>query len=112
MPIMREGPQSEAPPFFSSPSKPIRDSAKIEAIIGPAEFDKWFWEAAAAIYGPLLPDTDVTLYAVLTFNTNERAILVFYDRIDAPPAEEDPDWAPQQWRKKLPDDGGAMYQKA
>ena len=109
MPEVRTGTQALSPPFNSSPSKPIRDGAKIEEIIGSELFDAYYFEAGEALFGP---QDSYTMYAVLTFNTQERAILVFYDEINAPSAEENPDWAPRQWRKKLPDDGGAMYQKA
>jgi len=105
--IRREGPQAVSPPFNSAPSKPIRDVAKMEEILGPDAFDDAFFQAGRALFGEA---ESYTMYAILYFNTQDRAILTFYDQIEQPVKIED--WAPKSWRKKFPDDGGEMYQRA
>lgn len=96
-----EGSQSEAPPFYSQPSKPIKDEAKIAAVLGQDVFDAAFFEAGAAIFGPA---DSYTLYASLVFNSRDCAVLTFYDTLDAP--EDGP--IPRTWRKKFDPDEGRM----
>lgn len=96
-----EGAQSVSPPFYSDISKPIKDGEKIEAILGSEVFDAAFFEAGAAIYGPR---ETYTLWPLLVFNSQDRAILTFYDTLDAP--EDGPE--PKSWRKKFPADEGRL----
>lgn len=108
MPEMREGAQAEAPPFYSEVSKPVRDVVKIKGIIGERLYEKCEKEAGDHL------QLDA-LHPVLTFNAADRAILQFFDALEPPPGLSEPDrheWVPRQWRKKLPDDSGAMKEKA
>lgn len=107
-PEMREGAQSAEPGFYSQPSKPIRSEAIIEKILGPA-FDEAFFIAGAAIFGP---QETYTLFAVLTFNSQDRAVLRFYDTLEQPNNDYPDRPEPRTWQKKFPDDGGQMKAKA
>ena len=104
----REGAQVAAPPFYSEVSKPITDAAKIREIVGAGVYTMHEEEAGNRL------QLD-HMHPVLTFNAADCAILQFFDHLTIPDGLSEADkaeWAPRQWRKKLPDDGGVMRQKA
>lgn len=104
-PREREGSQAATPGFYSEISPVIRNAEAMERIIGQPTFDDLFAEAGKAIYGRELDS--YTLYATLVFNSQDRAILTFYDTLDGPTKDNPNAAEPRSWRKKFPDDGGS-----
>lgn len=99
----------EAPYAAFGNVKATKDRALIVQVVGAALYAELEMQAAEAME-PDFPEFAI-LYPVLSFNTEERPRLAFYDRLDMGKMDEGtPDL--RSWVKKLPADDGVMYQHA
>lgn len=80
----------------------------IQAVIGAENYHNFFMMAATELE-PDFPEIAI-LHPVLSFNTAERAKISFYTSVTLGKLDEEtPDLL--SWSKKLPEDGGFLYQK-
>lgn len=98
-------------PVLFSDVRTVKDAKQVRAILGDQAYDALFTEGCDHLLAH--PDFKVqsgrvTFWPVLVFNTQERASFYLYDTLDAP--KDGPE--PLSWRKKLPEDGSALFRKA
>ncbi len=98
-------------PVLYSDVRTVKDAKQVRTILGDRLYDDLFSDGCTSLVrhpefkaqaGP------VTFWPVLVFNTQERAIFYLYDTLEAP--KDGPE--PLSWRKKLPEDGSALFRKA
>lgn len=89
--------------------KTTTDYAIIIQVVGKETYWELSTQAAIAMY-PEFPELAI-MYPALSFSTSERAKLTFYQSMSLGKLDEDP---PDllNWGKKLPEDGGLMFQHA